>query len=359
MKRHVWVNRASFKLYPNMFTVLVGRAGIGKGASMGPITSILEEAGSANILSDRLTMEYILEKLSKGFPATTVSAGSIHIGVDSSATIVSPELSILITASLATLPILCDLWDSRERDFSYGTRHKGEYKIKSPCVTILGASTPEWLISSIPANAIGGGFTRRVNFVYAKAKSKQLPWPSMNHSQVRASLIDDLRRISMIQGEYSFATDAQAVFEKLYADSVPDEYDDEATSAYKTSKWAHAIKLAMVLSAARDDTRVITRQAMVDAVTKVDEISKDVPMVFRAVGESDLSAGADRVLRFIENRGYATFEEILKVNWRHLSMEDLQRVLLSFTHGGIIKEVQRGNKTAYVAIPQTTGRTKP
>jgi Protein of unknown function (DUF3987) len=352
MKRHVWINRGSFKLYPNMFTVLVGRAGIGKGAAMGPLTSLLEESGSANLLSDRLTIEYILEKLSKGFPSTTVGAGGIHIGTDSSATIISPELSILITASLSTLPILADLWDARDRDFSYGTRHKGEYKIKSPCVTILGASTPEWLISSIPSNAIGGGFTRRVNFVYAKKRSKTLPWPSMNHSQTRASLVNDLRRISMLQGEFGFAKDAEEVFEKLYEGSEPDDYDDEATTAYKTSKWAHALKLAMCVSASRGDDRTITRADMTEAATKVDEIGKDVPMVFRAVGESDLAAAAERVLRQIEDRGFITFEEIMRINWRHVSMEDAQRLLLSFQRAGLVREVNRGTKVVYEAIPQ-------
>lgn len=340
-------------MHPNMFTVLVGRAGLGKGAAMGPITSIMEETGAINLLSDRLTMEYILERLSKGFPQTgTNAAGQITVGLETSATIVSPELSILITASLATLPILSDLWDSRERDFHYGTRHKGEVVIKSPCVSILGASTPEWLISSIPSNAIGGGFTRRVNFVYGRAKSKSLPWPSLNHSNIRASLIEDLRSIGQLRGEFKFSPDAMPIFEKLYAESEPDEYDDEATSAYKTSQWAHATKLAMVLSASRGDSMEISRADLISAVMRCDEISKDVPMVFRAVGESDLASAADRVMRFIELKGYATKEEIIRVNWRHISSEDLERVLAAFCEGNLLTESQQGGKRVFKIVVQ-------
>lgn len=343
-----------------MFTVLVGRAGIGKGMAMSPATTILEEAGCANILSDRLTMEYILEKLSKGFPHTSVGpGGGVALSLDSSAVIISPELSILITASLATLPVLCDLWDARDRDFSYGTRHKGEYKIKSPCVSILGASTPEWLVSSIPQSAIGGGFTRRVNFVYGKKRSQRLPWPSSNHTDLRAKLVEDMRSIGTIHGEYTFTKDAVPIFEKLYDESEPDDYDDEATTSYKTSKWAHATKLAMVLAAARSDTLLIDGKIMEEAANRVDEISKDVPMVFRAVGESDLVSSANRILTFIEIRGYASKDEIMRVMWRHVSSEDMDRIVESFLVGGLLAESNQGGKRVFRTTPKAKRTVTP
>src|SRR5260370_25216813 len=75
MKRHCWIDRGTYKLYPNLFTVLVGRPGLGKGAAVNPAMSILKEANTTAVLSDRVTIEYVLEKLSKGFPATAVASG--------------------------------------------------------------------------------------------------------------------------------------------------------------------------------------------------------------------------------------------------------------------------------------------
>lgn len=341
-----------------MYTVLVGRAGIGKGMAMSPSIAILKESGSANILSDRLTMEYILERLSKGFPSATGVNGTVNLVLDSSAVVISPELSILITASLATLPILCDLWDARPESFSYGTRHKGEYTIKDPCLTMLGASTPEWLVSSIPSNAIGGGFTRRVNFVFAKDRSQSLPWPSSNHSPKRTQLVEDLRTISQLRGEFHFAPAARPIFEELYQNSNPGDFDDEATAAYKTSEWAHATKMAIVLSAARGDSMTIEKEDLELARLMTDEIAKDVPLVFRAVGESDLVAAAERILRFVEDRGYVSFQEIMRVQWRHVSAEDAQRILLTFIQGGLMREHSKGGKTVYEVVPQNQQATK-
>jgi len=339
LKRNVWFDRVTYKMYPNLFTVLVGRPGLGKGAALNPALSLLKEANTSNVLSDRLTIEYVLEKLSKGFPHTSISsAGGFQIGQDTSSLIFSPELSIFITASTITLPILADLWDAREGDFHYGTRHKGEYKIASPCVSLLGGSTQEWLVDSIPSSAVGGGFTRRVNFVLGKDKGKPIPWPSVNgSSSIRTDLVDGLRRIALLKGEFTFASDAKPIFEKYHAESSPKEYDDEATAHYRTAKWAQAVKLATCISASRSNSMVITKQDFEEATTKIEEVIKDIGYVFRAVGESDLVNAADKVLTYIERKGYASRQDILKANWRHVGTAEVLDVILStLVQGGFV-----------------------
>ena len=360
LKRHVWVERGTYKLYPNMFAVLVGRPGLGKGGALNPAASILKEANTVSLMSDRVTIEYVLEKLSKGFPSQTIApGGGLQFGHDASAMIFSPELSIFITASQHTLPILADLWDSREGDFSYGTRHKGDYKIKNSCVSMLAGSTQEWLISSIPANAVGGGFTRRVNFVFAKDKQAFIPWPAVNHTSIRNDLVNDLRHISQIRGEITFDKHAHELFDVYYRSAVADEFDDEATTAYKTTKWAHATKLATAISLGSDDAPVISERALQLAIDRVDNVLSNISLVFRAVGESDLVTAADRVLRFIETKGYATKSEILRVNWRHISAADLDTILTTFVNGGLVLEKSSGKTITYemAPIPKKKGAT--
>lgn len=339
-----------------MFTVLVGRPGIGKGQALNPALSVLKEANTIHTLSDRVTIEYVLERLAKGFPSTIApQGGGVVMGTDSSSLIYSPELSIFITASQHTLPILADLWDSREGEFSYGTRHKGDYTIKNACISMLAGSTQEWLISSIPSNAVGGGFTRRVNFVFAKERQKPIPWPSLNHGAVRSNLVNDLRHISQVlKGEFTFDPSARLLFEEVYQ-TLPDEFDDEATTAHKTSAWAHATKLAMALAAARDDKLCINKEDMEIAIKRVGDVTTSLALVFRAVGESDLVSAGDRVLRFLEAKGFASKSEILRSNWRHISAFDLDIVLATFVSGNLVSERSQGNQILYYPIVQTRG----
>lgn len=345
------MGRGSYKLYPNLYTILVGRPGIGKGSAINPVVALLNEAKVVNILSDRVTIEYVLERMSNGWQAFHRTQSGVTIGMDHSATIISPEASVFISASINTLPILADLWDAREGEFVYGTRHKGEYRIKDPCVCLLGGSTQEWLISSIPSNAVGGGFTRRVNFVVANDREKLLPWPVMsNHNQVRNNLVADLREIGRLSGEMKFSPECIPLFEKVYKDSVPTEYDDEATTSYKTSMWAQVTKLAMCMSASRGDDLLIRKDDWIRASDAVHLVSKSILRVFRAVGESDLTVAAEKCLRFIETKGFATKKEIIKYMWRDVTSEDLDKILLTFREGDIIYETTQGRQTVYAAV---------
>lgn len=355
LKRNVYIDRVTFKLYPNLYTVLVGRPGIGKGAAMNPAIALLKEAGTSNILSDRITMEYVLEKLSKGFPKIygspngtnpTPGAQTLKLGTEAAALLVSTELSVFITASQFSITCLSDLWDSKEGIYQYGTRGKGEWNINAPCVSLLGGSAQDWLVKSVPADAVGGGFTRRVNFVLATKKDRQIPWPSKYRPR-SDDLVEDLRAISLLRGEFRFTPGAKRVFERYYTSCDPNEFDDEASAVYKVSKWANASKLAEIVSVARSDSLIINELDLQIAIDKIEDVAKDLKIVFRAVGESDLASASDRVIRFLEARGYATRGEILQFNWRNFTSQELDVILATFRESGMVGERVLGTKTLY------------
>jgi hypothetical protein len=334
--------------------VLVGRPGLGKGAAINPIIALLKEANVVNLLSDRITMEYVLEKLSKGFTKQSVQLGgqTFKLGTEATALLVSTELSVFITASQFAITALSDLWDSKEGVYGYGTRGKGECNINSPCISLLGGSAQEWLVKSVPADAVGGGFTRRVNFVFSAKKDRKIAWPT-NSNGSRSDLVSTLRQMSSLSGEFRFDIGARALFSGYYDSCEPDEFDDAASAVYKTSKWANASKIAMCLSAARGHNMLITKDDFEDAIVKTEEVARDLKIVFRAVGESELSVACDKVLRFVEAKGYATRQEIIKFNWRDISTDDLDKVLATLREGGIIGERTVGGKTLYFSVQST------
>jgi hypothetical protein len=309
-----------------------------------------------NQLSDRITIEFMLDRLAKGWPAVTASGtvvGGLSVGVDHSVLIISRELSVFTSASQFTTQILTDLWDSNEGEYIYGTRHKGELRINSPCVCLLGGSTQEWLINSIPSDAIGGGFTRRVNFVVENERSKLIPWPVVsNHSNVRDNLVEDLKEMSKLSGEFKFHSEAVPLFEEVYKDSEPNMYDDMATTSYKTSKWAQVSKIAMCFSASRGDDLVISKKDFMNAKDLVNSVAKNIPRVFRSVGESELSSVSGKVLDFIEAKGYASFQELLRALWRDVAIDDLYKVILTLKEGHVIYELQQGKKIMYAVVEE-------
>lgn len=322
---------------------------------MNPVIALLKEAGTSNILSDRVTMEYVLEKLSKGFPriwnspngaSPVAGTQALKLGTEAAALLVSTELSVFITASQFSITCLSDLWDSKEGIYQYGTRGKGEYNLNSPCVSLLGGSAQDWLVKSVPADAVGGGFTRRVNFVLATKKDRNIPWPSKYRPR-NDDLVEDLRHISTLRGEFRFTPGAKRVFELYYNSCDPNEFDDEASAVYKVSKWANASKLAEVISVARSDSLTINELDLQLAIDKIEDVAKDLKIVFRAVGESDLASASDRVIRFLEGRGFASRAEIMAFNWRNFTSNELDVILATFRESNLIGEKTVGAKTLY------------
>jgi hypothetical protein len=341
-----------------MFVILVGHTGLGKGRAINPAVSLLREAGCANILSDKLTIQYILEKISdRGLAATHAqivgnAGGTISISTDASCFISAPEVEDLLTASDA-MASLKELWEAKDGPFEYGTRGKGLVKIAKPCPTLLGGCTPSQIAMLFPNHAVGGGFVRRVSFVYEPERLKRIPWPLPRNGNdiVRDSLVNDLRHIAQLRGQFKFDPIASDMFTKYYNSTGCDEFADEATASYDTSRPFHAMKLAMALTLSRDDSLIINFVDMNRAILMVNQCSADLRKVFRAVGDSEQAVIIDKVIRFIEKRSkltYVTHQDLMSALWRDVgSTQNLDVILATLEAGGIVATRQKANLTTY------------
>lgn len=156
--------------------------------------------------------------------------------------------------------------------------------------------------------------------------------------------------IGRLKGEFKFSPAAVPLFEAVYKESTPTEFDDEATTSYKTSKWAQVSKVAMCISAARGESLVISKDDFELAYTAVNKVSENLNKVFRAVGESDLVIASDKVLRLLEEKGYASRKELIHALWRDVTSDELDKILLTFREGGVLREVTQGNQIRYALI---------
>lgn len=311
------------------------------------VLKVLKEAKIVNFISDRNSIEYVLEKLSLGFPVMSAVGGTIKIGNEAIALLTSTELSTFITASQFAITVLTDLWESREGVYGYGTRYKGEYNINSPCVGLFGATVPEFLVKSIPNDAAGNGFVRRVNFSYAKVSEKRPAFFETNGFHNTADLVEDLRDISTLRGAYKFDDATKPLFAAYYDSCEPVEFEDQATSSYKTSKWVNALKAAMCFAAAEGSKLVITPEHWLIAEKLVEDVARDVKIVFRAVGASDIVVGGDKVLRYLDAKGYASKGEMLALFWQDITADDLDRIIATFREARLIGERTVGNRTVF------------
>lgn len=374
LKRNCYVimPKGGWKLYPTMYTLLVGRPGLGKGLAMNEVMDIVKDANVVNIISGKLTMPYVLDLLHKGFQSslTPSPGGGINISpnTDHSALMHSSEISVFMNAYKDTIEVLTDLWDTLDKPFMTGSRQWSGKIIPNPSFNLLGGSAPEWLAKSIPADAVGGGFTRRVNFVYANRKESPSTRNGSGLSTARDALVRTLQQISHLRGAFNFSPSVVPLFEAYYNAAEPNEFDDAAASGYITSKPAHAAKLAMVHSVSRGDDLTINEVDWRNAVAMVEDAEEGMRKVFRAIGTSNFVIASDKILRYLEHKRanpspthQATRTELMKILWQDLNNSgELDMILGMLIEAGLVMQLQVGRHVVYENIPMVkTKGAKP
>jgi hypothetical protein len=356
LKKKVHINRGTYKVYPNQYIVLVGPPGVGKGTAIHPAHAFIKDYTPklSNYLSDRITAQAIIQRLAAGFQSPTIVNGVVGMSTESTAVLMATELSTFLGSSDWMTQFLCDTWDRNE--FEYDTKNKGSSHIKDMCVSLVGACVPEYIrkingkVSH--TDAINGGFTARTIFVFANEPSKKLPWPKdlkdiKNGPQLVADLRYDLEQISQLNGEFSLDSTAYQLFEDFYHKLKQDDSDSDVVRHFKSRQIIHILKVAMCFSAAAGDSLVIDAWAMNTAIALVGNILKTLDVTFRGVGESSLAEATGKVYTFIERKGMTSRRELIKNNYRHATMEDIDRIINTLMTMGAIRQTSSGGMTYY------------
>jgi hypothetical protein len=365
LKKKVWIQRGTYKVYPNQYIVLVGPPGVGKGTAIHPAHAFIKEYKPelSNYLSDRITAPKIIEKLANGFQTQSVIGGAIVISKESTAVLFASELSTFLGSSDWMTSFLCDTWDRNE--FEYDTKNKGSNYIKDMCVSLIGACVPDFIRKingkqSNASEAINGGFTARTIFVFANGKSKKLPWPialeniksvaangAKTGKETIAELRADLEQIARVKGEFTFSQDAVTIFQQWYNAQQSEDHDSDVVRHFKSRQDVHIFKVAMCLAAAQGDNLKIDAWCMNTAISLVKGVLDTLDTTFRGVGESTLSEATAKIQTDLERKGLATRKELVRDNHRHATVEDIERITRTLEMCGIIKTFSQNNTQFY------------
>jgi Protein of unknown function (DUF3987) len=346
LKRNVWIDRGKFILYPNTYIILISPPGIGKGTAINPVLELLNDSNTANIMSDRVTAEKVIERLSDGWgTGTKVTSGKVAIVSDRSCLIAATELPIYLNSSVWTMELMCDLWDNKPGGISYSTKTKSSFAAKDTCVSLIGGCVPDYIrkLNREAMTAITGGFTSRCIFVFGGEKSKLVAWPSTNgtYGKLKADLINDLQHITTLTGQFKFSPQAIRRWEQYYQInfSKQDPFESEVVMGFKARMMAHIFKTSMCLSVAEKDDLIISETQLGNAIGLVEKVRDRIDIVFRCVGESSLAMAQDRVLTFIDREGIVSRGKILRYLGRHITDDDLTKVLRVLVGADLVREV--------------------
>lgn len=323
LRRKVWFDMGYFKLWPNMYTILVGPAGrCKKSTAMRIGRGLLGSVPGINFTTDSTSRERLIMDLAQSF-----------VDGHSSMTAFSTEFaSLLTTSGMDMVVFLTDIFDSPE-EWTHRTKTGGTNKIKAPYLNLLGATTPDWIAKAMPLDTVGIGLTSRIVFIYQDTPRVRPPFPELSSEQqiLLQLLSEDLAAIAAISGEYKFDDQARKKYVEWYTQRIenPNPTGDPRLNGYYERKPMHLIKLCMVIAASFRDDLVITADDFDLAIGLFDEVEVLMPKVFANVGKNPLSADYDDVLTVIMAAGREGISrgDLMKRFKHSVRQEELDEVL--------------------------------
>lgn len=295
---------SSLLFYPNLYIILVGPSGVRKGTAMGPGLDVIEETGKIKLAAQATSLQALIRRLKEtNYQDPDLESGTMQF--HSSMTIFSKEFTVFLGYhNKELMSALCDWYDC-DRKWSYETISRKKEEIFGVWVNLFGATTPSLIRSSMPLDAIGGGLTSRIIYIYEEEIEKMVLFPMETDEEraLKELLLHDLNKITMLSGRFKFTEKFMSVWSewRTEAQKKPPFYDDRF-EGYISRRPNHVMKLSMVMAASRGvgDQMTLTRNDIERAILVLEEAELKMQNVFSGVGKSDISDLLHKSMAFIK-----------------------------------------------------------
>lgn len=347
----VWYEKMpGTKLLPNQYIILVGPSGTGKGVAIGKASKIAqaEHDDGDTVIPDmvafqiKATIQHIMDEMSKIHRKVRTDLGA-------SVYLIMPELASSVGSgrqAYSFVHTMVDLWEGADKKHE-GTRTHGGIVLYKPCVNWLAGSTREWMMQSIPKDAIDSGFLARTVVVEGKYDFER----RFFRPEVPANVVEVWDYITRRLIEVANEADGAMMMteDALYIDEIWYMNRESPEDMTMAPVWKRQqdliIKLAMALSIADEPSGVIHGEHMELAQQMMGQVYKSVPGLLSFASTTVYTAGIHVVAQKVREAGTITRTALLKYAYHHgINAHQLDKeVLPSLLGGGQILESKNKN----------------
>jgi hypothetical protein len=199
-------------LYPNLYTILIGPSGVGKGRAIEVVEMLVRDIPIINYQRTKLTAPFLFDLLSDS--CTDPMTGEMQTIANPRIFLSHPELSFYLGKgehSQLLVETLTELYGG-SCSFGEGTRMHGAKTVQGACLNWLAGSTEEWMLRAISRDSMLSGFSARIVAVYPEDDTpKQVLEPVYppDYYEVIEHVKARVIALSMLQGEMVQTPNAQ------------------------------------------------------------------------------------------------------------------------------------------------------
>jgi hypothetical protein len=348
--RQFYLPFGTSKLYPNMYTMLIGNPGTRKSSAIKSVARTLASAGYDKFAAERTTKEkflldlegetdedaYLQQGRSKGKNTRDPGArdilasldlddtSSIGDGIPREVFVTADEFNEFVgTGNLDFLSMLGALWDWDSETSTYKHRFKNSKSISvyQPTISILGGNTHAGFQAAFPEAAIGQGFLSRLILVYSEPSGRKITFPTPPDERIAVKLMEQFNVIrTSVRGEATRTESASQALDTIYR--TWSELEDYRFKSYSTRRFTHLLKLCLVVTAMRASTRIDVQDVLL-ANTILTVCESGMSDALGEYGKSRNSGATHALMTALfESKKPMTPEELYKVVQRDLDKRD-------------------------------------
>jgi len=382
LQRRIFLQSYERPLFPNLYVVLVGPPGIGKGIVITPIAEILkahklhkktaatpaafgqldeagkrllaikmdlEEAIEKNmqaskieepmlfpVAPDDITYEKLVEKTAQSIRRIRISepnqmAPSGYYGHCSIAVCLEEMATLFKRNSEKVLKFLLKAFDSG--DYTYETISRGQSKIKNNCLSLLAGTTPGQIKEMLDERIVDDGWSGRTIFVYAdRPRRYTFGIADFSPAQLEAKqlLIKHVGDLGALYGLVKYSPEAYDFLVDYFVTSWEkvEKNKDIRLFPYYQRKNIHVPKLALAVHFSeveilyRDGKPICDMTLNLWDVKRALELTESIePKMHLALNfkkRNPLAEASDAIIELLKSRGELTRVEILQATWDQL-----------------------------------------
>ena len=360
----VWFEKfAGKKMRPNLYVILIGPSGLGKGEAIDFAMELVPKEKyerQINPWRGKVTGAAFADALGKG---SKDENGDANFDPDDTpvAYLITPELSMSLGEGKIAddfVKRMTELYTGGKYQYNEATRTHGETKFLAPVLNWLAGSTEEWLHESVSRSAIKSGF-------FGRAVPIMVPHYDLTNRITNPSYPDDrdaamewlharVEEITTLEGRFRLSNQACDVRDAWYQNRPAPTDNDMLPSWVREDDLALKIAMLLAISAGRDDL-VISSKTFSRAVTLAQQAHHAVPTLISSASATPQTTGLEVVRLFIQTGARIPHSALLKkVTHRGIHAKELQQHVETLKQQRLIRsERTMSGGVVYVWTPGT------
>lgn len=356
VRKNVWINKKIYRLYPNIYVMLVARSGLRKGYPVKLAQKLVESQEVTKVISGRNSIQAIIRELS-----VQRSLESGKVLTNANAFLVNDELDSFLIGDDSAQTILTTLYDSFYHTNWTNTLKSAERPevLKEICITMLSATNETHLDAFLDETSVAGGFMGRTLVVRETQKSRLNPLIDDDDEIKEANismLHDEMKRISLITGQMKLTREAKDLYKTWYTEynkKLEEDAENDPTGLSERLH-DHILKVAILLSLSDNSDKIITEGHTEKAIELCTGFVINTRLVIQGKGKSE-NANKNKILidYLLSQPEYtAARRKILSAKYGDIDAIDLNNIVDTLSQAGFIEQSDRGKEGTFYSLSE-------